>query len=403
MKEMFLFKNKKNIYYQLLIFFFYTGSGIYSVTAIWFTYSLTKSPLVVSLIIVAGYLPSAIAGFTFSKVISKGDPYKKIQIGSLIMVLSMILLIFMLVSLSSNKLISLSIISITQILLSLIKLFNQSSFSLLVKTVFNKEEGKKVIEIASSNRLVSLSIGASIAGIILNLETFYLEPIISCFMFFCSIFSVLKLNKVTRDPLFVKLKGEGKITDRNYKVSFFSDKTLQTLILFSICSSGTLQYLNAILAPLADSIVENKPVYFSLLDVLCMVGGFIAGVLLSTEKVKSRFILDYGFLIIGIVSILLAFIHSAYGVAILVFILSLITTAHIICMQVKTNQIPLNEQVSEYAIFRNASGSIIKTTFSILAGIITTYFSIQSAWIALSFISILFFVIWKIFTPDWHG
>lgn len=389
--------------YQCFISAFYVACGIYSITAIWLAYEFTQSPFIVSLVIVASYLPSAIAGFTLSERFSRGNPFKKLKIGVLILAGSMVLMVIVLQSIVKSEVMSLVVIGLIQITLSLVKLSNQSSLALLVRTIFSKQQGKQVMEMASSNLLVSLSIGSGLAGLLLTIDLIYMGPVLACILFVCAWIGMLKLESCTSQlSLESTSVGVGSQTNSIGQISLFTDRRLQTLILFSVCSSGTLQYINAILVPLANHVVANEPSYFSLLDVLSMIGGFLAGVVLSSNRLKSTLVLDHGLLAIAAITVLLAVSSNPALVAMLMFILAFITTAHVICMQVKTNQTPIKEHVSQYTVLRNASVSVAKTCFSLLAGIVTTVADIQMSWFVLAAIAICFVILWRVFPPSWR-
>jgi predicted MFS family arabinose efflux permease len=387
--------------YQIFISAFNMACGLHSITAIWLTYEFTQNPFIVSLIIVAGYLPSAIAGFTWSEWFSRGNPYKKLQSGVLILATSMTLMVVTLMSSLERYEMSLVVIILIQVVLSLVKLSNQSALAILNRSIFSKQQSKRVMELASSNLLVSLSIGAGLAGLLLSFGMTYMGPIVAAILFFLAWMGMKNLERLT-----VKSSLDLTPLDRKYlscnKVSLLTDRSLQTLILFSICSSGTLQYINATLAPLANHIVANEPSYFSLLDVLSMLGGFIAGVILSTNRLKSRLVLDHALLAIAAITGFLAITSDPILVAILMFMLSLIATAHVISMQVKTNQTPDKAQVSQYTVLRNASVSVAKIGFSLLAGTVTTVVDIQTSWWVLSMIAVGFSILWYIFPPIWR-
>ncbi|MGX9522748.1 MFS transporter [Vibrio mediterranei] len=389
--------------YQCFISAFYVACGIHSITAIWLAYDFTQSPFIVSLMIVASYLPSAIAGFTLSERFSCGNPFKKLKTGVLILAGSMVLMVAALTSIAEGEVMSLVVIGLIQVVLSLVKLSNQSSLAVLVRTIFSKQQGKQVIEMASSNLLVSLSIGAGLAGLLLTIDLIYIGPVLACILFAFAWMGMVKLERRTSEfSLESPSVDVGSQTNSVDKVSLFTDRNLQTLILFSICSSGTLQYINAILAPLANHIVANEPSYFSLLDVLSMVGGFLAGVVLSSNRLKSTLVLDHGLLAIAAITVSLAVSSHPALVAILMFMLAFITTAHVISMQVKTNQAPHKEHVSQYTVLRNASVSVAKTCFSLLAGIVTTVVDIQTSWFVLTVIAVCFALLWRVFPPSWR-
>lgn len=396
------YKIKNIAIYQVFISTFYIACGLHSITAIWLTYEITRSPFLVSVMIVASYLPSVIAGFTLSHWFSKGNPYKKLKIGVLILSSTMLLIVVTLVFSNDSHSITLIVIGFAQIVLSLVKLSNQSSLAVLIRSIFSKQKGKQVMEMASSNLLVSLSLGAGLAGLLLSIGFTYIGPAIAAILFAFSWVGVTKLeHRVNQYSLHTTSSNDDR-PSYSKKISIFSEHDLQSLILFSICSSGTLQYINAVMAPLANHVLTNEPSYFSLLDVLSMLGGFSAGAALSSGRLKSNIALDNSLLAISAATILLAIANNPVLVAILVFILAFITTAHVISMQVKTNQIPRTELVSQYTVLRNASVSIAKICFSLLAGIVTTIMNIQTSWFVLAAIALCFGILWRIFPPQWR-
>lgn len=293
-------------------------------------------------------------------------------------------------------------IGTVQVILSLAKLSNQSSIGLLIRSAFSGKRGAQMMQISSSNLLIAQSIGAGVAGFLLSVDFIYIGQIIASFLFLLSYFSIKFFEKENLNFSCSRNTKSGNVESALQAMFILNHKDLQTLVLFSICSSGTLQYINSILAPLAAKIVENEPFYFSLLDILCTVGGFLAGVFLSTKRVKTSFVLSYSFAIIALFSVFLSLFEEPIIVAILIFFLSLTTTSHVICMQVKTNQVPSKKYVAKYAVIRSASVSIAKTVFALIAGTLTNYISIQSAWFVLGGIAIVFTVLWILVQPEWQ-
>lgn len=397
------YKNKYILLYQAFVATFYIACGVYATVAVWLVYHYTHNALLVSLVIVAGYAPSAIAGFLFSTKFGKGNPYKTIQNDILILLISILALTASLLVAEHQTILIVVIIFITQIILSLVKLANQTNIGLLIRVLFSDSQGKKVMELASSNLLVSISIGIGLGGLFLSISVFYLGPAMAVFCLLISWLAFKKLELISA-PF-----AQNKITNNTNSnlppistTGLLKQKDLQTLILFTICSSGSLQFIYTVLAPLANDIMPNRPTYFAFLDVLCTIAGFFAGIALSANFLKNTISLDYSFFAITLFSLLLAFTRNPILVSSLLALLTFFIMAHIISMQVKTNQIPPQELVSQYIALRSSAVSIAKSIFALLAGSLTSLFGLQISWMILASISLIFAILWHLYTPKWH-
>ena len=387
--------------YQSFVFLFSLATAIYATMAVWVIYSYSHSAFLVSVMIVLGYMPAAIVGIFFSSIADQGQPVLKLHAGNGVMILCALALLAAVVIQHDFPVATVILVGASQVLLSLVRMFNQSGVAVLLRKLFDKDNGAKMMQLSASNSLIAQAIGTCLAGLMLNTRWLFIGIILSIVLY---LISSAILHRLPRGESLSSPSAKSSHDDYSGMTQpFWRDRTLLSLLFFSVPSSGALQFQAALLAPLAGRVMEDSPGYFSLLNILCMMGGFLAGMMLSSGRIPAKLVLNAALPVIALCSAILSISSHPLVIGALSFFLALITTAHIICMQVKTNQVPDEANVARYAVMRNASGAISKSSFSLLAGGLASLVGLSVSLHVLACLLLLFSGFWFLFKPEWKS
>ncbi|MCW2631945.1 MAG: Major Facilitator Superfamily transporter [Pseudonocardia sp.] len=169
---------------------------------------------------------------------------------------------------------------------------------------------------------------------------------------------------------------------------------LISVLVFSVPSSGALQFVTTMLVPLAHDIAPQQPTYYAVLNVVSIAGGFLAGILLATNIVTTRQALNWALPVTCMLALALAATHNRYLVAVVTFLITLIIICHVICMQVLTNQTPRDQEIGQFAVVRNVVASLAKAAFSFAAGALIGMFGIPTTSVVLAVSMAVFSLAW---------
>ncbi|MDC9582152.1 hypothetical protein PSI15_11340, partial [Xenorhabdus sp. PR6a] len=189
-------------------------------------------------------------------------------------------------------------------------------------------------------------------------------------------------------------KKQRKLLNKNYLFNVFHQRELRKILLFSIPSSGAFQFINTSLPPLADTFAKSGANFYALLNISCMVAGFLSGLLLSRRTVSEKFVLNHALLISAIAIVLMIELSNKYLIAILLFVVVLFITCHIICVQVKCNQVPKQQDVGKFIMLRTSIASLSKIIFSLGAGALLSLFSLKTTYYLMVGVLLLFSLQW---------
>ncbi|MDE1481700.1 MFS transporter [Xenorhabdus bovienii] len=376
------------------------AEGMQSVIVLWLVFQITHSPLAVSLTVIAGYLPSAIMGFFLLSFADVRNPASQLTVSNGILTLSAFFLpLFFLFSVTKPILLMLAVVTM-QCILSLVKMFNKISVNRIVRDNFTLEVGSKMLQISASNIQISQTVGAALGGVFLTLNygnsglfvtgIFYAASTIAA-SFFASF--TLSVSPITNHIN----KKRRKLLDKTYLFNVFRRKELSLILLFSIPSSGAFQFVNTSLPPLADIFSKSDANFYALLNLSCMISGFLSGLLLSRKTFSEKFVLNHALLISAIIILFMIESNNKYLVAALLFWVTLFITCHIICIQVKCNQIPEQQDVGKFIMLRTSIASISKIFFSLGAGVLLSFFSLKTTYYLMVSILLLFSLQWYLF------
>ncbi|MCW7547477.1 MFS transporter [Photorhabdus sp. APURE] len=394
---------KKFIGFQTYTAFSALAEGMQSVIILWLVFQITHSPLAVSLTIIAGYLPSAIMGFFLLSFADTKNPTRQLTVSNGILTLSALCLpLFFLFSATQSTLLMLAVVTV-QSILSLVKMFNKTSVNRIVRDNFTPEDGSKMLQISASNIQISQTLGAALGGVFLTLDAGNTGLFIAGFFYAASTIATGFFTSFTSSVIPTTVhadKKQKKLLDKAYLVHVFSRQELRKILLFSIPSSGTFQFINTSLPPLADTLTESGANFYASLNISCMIAGFISGLLLSRKIVGEKFILNHALLISAIIIVLMAGTENKYLVAALLFCTTLFITCHIICIQVKCNQVPEKQDVGKFIMLRTSIASLSKITFSLSAGALLSLFSLRTTYYLMVGILLLFSLQWYLSQRD---
>ncbi|MBB2938607.1 putative MFS family arabinose efflux permease [Amycolatopsis bartoniae] len=376
-------------WYTVFSFLSSWAEGGQAVVLLWLTYSLTSNAFLIGVMIVLGYLPAAVLGLLFRRFADRGRAER--VAGSTNAVLSGVSLALTVEQLLAGRAVALAIVVIaaSQVVLSVAKMVNKAALNRLVRDVFPPGTAKRVLEVSSSASLIGQVVGAGLAGVFLSANWTAAGLLVSALAYGTGALALtFGLRRPAREempepPVEVKTRA-----------ALPAGIGLVLVLVFSVPSSGALQFLNTLLVPLADDIAHGHPSFYAVLNVVSVAGGFLAGLALSTRVITTEAVLRWGLPTVAVFAALLGFITQPWLVAVTAFVLSLVITCHVICMQVLTNQVPADSQVGQFAVLRNVVAALAKAVFSFAAGAVVGWWGVRTAAVALAATTLVFAVAW---------
>ncbi|WJZ01959.1 MFS transporter [Corynebacterium freiburgense] len=283
--------------------------------------------------------------------------------------------------------------------MSIVKAFNKGYAGRIIRIHFPSSDGSKILQRATSLGIFGGLAGAGTTGLVTDSL-----GITWCFTFSAAlyilslVFAKLSLSRSSND-----LKPTTTSPKPNPHQGSPKHLTrLMTLVLvFSVPSSAFLPYLNTLIVPLADSLQStanaNSASLVSVLTLATSAAGIFAGAILGTDRLPLPITLNTALPLAAISSFGLAFITSPYTAITLIFFASLFGTAHVLTMQVLTNQAPPADQVASFTLLRNAFAGLSKAGASIIAGSIVATGDLSLAWHIASVILVAASTTWLLF------
>lgn len=389
--------HKINSALALQLFYLFSSAAelMQGVGIVFAIYSITGSSTWVGILGACAYVPGVIFSLIFSHSADDSQTENKLSISNIYLVLGAILLsIFELFNINTHLHIILFLV--VQSSLSVVKAFNKSYSSRIIRLFYSGKSGAKIIQRANSFGILGGLIGAGLSGIIID----HLD-IIWCFtsatlLYIISLYAA-KCSLRTAIPKSNFKLGESKetleATRFTYSNSKLENQILHIVLIFSIPSSSLLPYLNTLSVPLANLVSPNASAsYLSLLTLAASGGGICAGLFLSTIHVPRKYILNYSLPLVIICSSILSIIDSSIVITLFIFLYSFLATAHVLTMQVLTNQLPSVEEVARFTLLRNAWAGMSKGIASIIAGVVISVGGISFGWVMIaSFLTLVVF------------
>lgn len=379
---------------------FYTLSslaeGEQTVVLLWLTYTLTSNAFLVSVMVVLGYLPSAIVGLVFKRLADQGQAdWMARRTNSVLSVTSLLLAGQQLVS-GNLVALAITVIAVSQAVLSMAKMINKAALNRLIRNLFDKSQGKRVLEVSSSSSLIGQVVGAGVAGLLLAENWIVIGLLMAALSYAGSaLFMVLATRGYSEGTQ--ESASEVATTSATGPTSrrpIHWTAALISVLVFSVPSSGALQFVTTMLVPLAHDLAPQEPTYYAELNVASIVGGFLAGILLSINIVTARQVLAWALPMTCVLALALAATPSRYLVTVIIFLITLIIICHVICMQVLTNQTPRDHEIGQFAVLRNVVASLAKAVFAFAAGALISLFGITTTSVVLAVSMAVFSLAW---------
>lgn len=356
---------------HVIAFYFFSSfaEGAQSVVVLWLVYALTKNALLVGTMVVLGYLPATIAGLVFHRRADRGRADRIARRTNLWLALVSGAIAADLMA-GGPVALTIGVMAVSRIALGLVKMVNAAAVGRLVRDSFDKATCARVLQLSSSSSLIGLIAGTAIGGVMASAGLSGPSMLVAAASYTVSAIVMARGTRgyrpaatapVTPGPAGKQAAGRA-IRRARWDLRFV------VVLLFSVPSSGGLQYLSTLLVPLSQAISPGHPAYYAVLDIASGCGGFLAGVLLSTAVVSSRAVLNLSLPVSAALAVALGVTHSRAIVAAFAFALALTITAHIVCMQVLTNQVPEPDEVGGFTVLRNVVASLAKVSFAFAAG-----------------------------------
>lgn len=387
------------------------AEGVQSVVLLWLTYALTKNALLVGTTVVLGYLPGTVAGLIFRRRADRGHAERIARYTNLWLALvSSGVAVDMVVG--GSVAVTISVMMASRVVLGLVKMVNTAAIGRLVRGSFDEAASARVLQLSSSSSLTGLIIGTAIGGVMASAGLSGPSLLVAAAAYAGSAVTMAYGTRGYR-PLAPRPEAQsaprralrpaaGKPTGTRVVPRVRWDLRIVVVLLFSVPSSGAVQYISTLLVPLSQTVSPGHPAYYAALDIAACCGGFLAGILLSTALVSSRGVLNLGLPAAAVLAVALGVTHNRAVVLALAFAIALVITGHVVCMQVLTNQVPAAHEVGEFTVLRTVVASLAKVAFAFAAGAAAGALGPRAATIALAACLLPFAAAWFALGPRSH-
>lgn len=382
----------------LLGFFFVNSAAetAQGVAMLWATYVLTHNAVFVGAINAAAYLPGVVVGLVVRKRADSGHAARLLSMTNWVLFTGSTALTLVWVSRAGHGVV-LGMFAVVQCALSLVKMLNKAYVGRFVRERFATRDAVRLLERATSLGLVGGLVGGGAAGLVLDgaaadwcfgtAAALYLLSLVAVRI------AAADPHVAERDPAAAAVPPPAPAQKAEVP-GMVGRRALRMILVFSVPSSGALPFITTLTVPLAASVAPGSGLFYSVLTITAMCGGFLAGVVLSGGKVSMASTLG-GALAVGCPLVAgLALVDGRVGVVALMFLASMVLTAHVMAMQVLTNQAPAAGEVGRFTVLRNSVAGAAKGGFSLLAGWLTDIAGLGTAWLALAASLAVFAVTW---------
>lgn len=363
------------------------------VATLWATYQLTQNATLVGVVNGAAYLPGVLVGLGLMRRVDRGVAVRLLTVTNwAVLVMSVFMTVCWYATSADVTIIGVFIL--VQAMQSIVKLLNKGYAGRFIRDRYSSALASRVLGRSASLTVLGGLVGATLAGGLIDLTSPGACFIAASVLFATSIVAVRQAAASASPPLDVPAATPAGHKETASKFVSSRRALLQAVLYFSIPSSGTLPFLSAAMVPLAAAVLPSSPGYYALLTFVAAAGGFLAGWVVSSSDRAFDVTTQYGLAAAGAATIVLALVGSPVAVAAGVFALSVMATAHVITMQVLTNQLPPSQDVGRYTVIRTCIAGTSKTVFSIGAGLLIDHRSLPTAWFTLAAVLVPFSVLW---------
>lgn len=379
-------------------FYFFSAfaEGVQSVVMLWLIYAVTKNPLLVGTMIVLGYLPPAVAGLAFRRHADHGRADRIVRRANLWFAIVPGIVASELI-IGGPVALTIGLMMASRIALGLVKLVNTAAIGRLVRDSVDYATRARVLQVSSSSSLIGLVTGTGIGGVMASAGLSGPSLLLASAAYVGGAAIIARGTRGYR-PSAGQYAAQGAGAAQPTR-RLLGDLRIAVILVFSVPSSGGLQYLSTLLVPLSQTISPGNPTYYAVLDIAASCGGFLAGVLLSTALVSSRLVLYAGLPVCALLAVAFGLTRNPVLVVILAFALTLVITSHVVCMQVLTNQVPEAHAVGEFTVLRTVVASLAKMSFAFGAGAVIGALSLRMATVVLALSFVPFAVAWFALGP----
>nr|WP_269328331.1 MFS transporter [Kineosporia mesophila] len=363
----------------------------------WVTYRLTGNATLVGVVNATAYVPAVLAGLVFRRYADRGHASRLLGLTNRVLLIgSLLLTVVWLAGAPVPAMVGCFLA--VQCSLSLVKMLNKAYVGRFVRERFDAAEARALVSRGTSLGLAGGLAGGAVAGILLDVAGPAWCFGLTAGLYALSIIAVRR-SLAPGHPADDQTSGQAARGARPRKKPQPTDDAdvmvgPRTVLAFSVPSSGALPFISTLMVPLAATLAPGRGAYYSALSMVATVGGFAAGLLVSSERVPMPAVLRHALLLGGVLCLVLAPVHSAAMVLLLMLPVSMVLTAHVICMQVLTNQAPRPEEVGKFTTLRNSVAGAAKAGFSLLAGWVVDARGLDTAWVVLGAVLLVFSVLW---------
>ncbi|MGC0865006.1 MFS transporter [Pantoea agglomerans] len=387
---------KKNTFFQVYNFLSCSAEGIQTVIFLWLIYHETHSAMLVSLTIVSSYLPSAILGFIFLKQADMNSPGRQLLFSNICLGAISLTVYLILVNSEGLGLLTLIIFYFTQAVLSVVKMFNKTSQNRIIRQTFAKADAIRALQLASSGMQAAQVLGAAIGGWAISTGYYMHALMLTCFIYFLNIYVSSLFERGGKNNKDAKaIRPVNSAATEKTSLSFlFGRKSFLLPLIFTVPSSGALQFLNTSL-PSLSSLYSNSENIYPLLNITLQVAVIFSGIVAALNLLSLKSSLSLSLLISGI-SVLLMYFTAGHLYALYFFLFTtcLFISWHMISIKVLTNQMPDINHIGKFTMVRNSVASCVKIVFSLSSGVLLTFYSIKTTYLILAMILIFFNLLW---------
>lgn len=378
------------------------AEAVQLVALLWTTLHLTGSASMVGVVNAFAYLPGVIAGVALRRAFDRGSAVTTLSRTNWVCVAFSLALAVSVVA-EAPVPVLITLFCTSQGTLSIAKLANKSALARALRLIIGREDLPAVQGRISSTTIIGGVIGSGLSGILLAFV-----GATWCFVTASALYaaSVLLIRSLGRGDRADNAHDGGGAPDARPREArsgapasaasvsaigaegapqpLDGRRMLALVLLVSIPSSGALQYLTALLPSYANAVAPGSAPFYSVLDISAMLGGVLAGALLGLSARVRRMVQRYALLTGGVLCLLLVPQWPAVVSVFLVGLAALVITAHVVGMQIATNQLAPEGEIGRYMAVRNAGAGLAKAVFSVAAGVLAQLGGVPSAWLALS-------------------
>ncbi|MEU6611603.1 hypothetical protein ABZ922_42465 [Streptomyces shenzhenensis] len=380
---------------------FYCTSGIaetlQAVTIMWASYHLTHDAAVTGAMGAAAYLPGVVLGMIVRKRVDSGNAARRLSVTNWVLLAGSSLLALVWAAEAPTG-IAVGAFAVVQCSLSFIKTMNKAHAGRFIRQRFTGQNAVRLRQRSTSLAQVGGVAGGGAASLLLGIGAVGWCFATAALLYLVGLWAVRCATATPADPA-ERAAGAGAGnapaeestgragTPARKEPEHHSPtppRVLRLILVYSVPSSGALPFISTAAVPLAQAVAPGSGDFYALLSAAGMLGGFLAGMALSSGRLSSDGVLRAALLIGAALATGIAVVRWQAGVVLLFGVISAVLTTHVMVMQVLTNQAPAEDQVGRFTVVRNAVAGSAKGGAALLAGWFVDAFGLGTAWLVLA-------------------